>query len=64
MESGVDVLPTSLNGPLCGRVQNWDDHAVNHNVFEAMKFRSQVYDQAVWHPVGSDGGRQGQFIEQ
>jgi hypothetical protein len=47
VEAGVDVLTTSLNGPLCGRVQNWDDHAVNHNVFEAMKFRSPVYDQAV-----------------
>jgi hypothetical protein len=47
VEAGVDVLTTSLNGPLCGRVQNWDDHAVNHNVFEAMKFRSQAYDQAV-----------------
>jgi|SRR5579883_137067 len=47
VEAGVDVLTTSLSGPLCGRVQNWDDHAVNHNVFEAMKFRSQVYDQAV-----------------
>ena len=47
VEAGVDVLTTSLSGPLCGRVQNWDDHAVNHNVFEAMKFRSQAYDQAV-----------------
>ncbi len=47
IEAGVDVLTTSLSGPLCGRVNNWDDHAVNHNVFEAMKFRSQAYDQAV-----------------
>lgn len=47
IEAGVDVLTTSLNGPLCGRVQNWDDHAVNHNVFEAMKFRAAAYDQAV-----------------
>ena len=47
VEAGVDVLTTSLRGPLCGRVGNWDDHAVNHNVFEAMKFRSEVYDQAV-----------------
>ena len=47
VEAGVDVLTTSLSGPLCGRVHNWDDHAVNHNVFEAMKFRSQAYDQAV-----------------
>jgi hypothetical protein len=47
VEAGVDVLTTSLRGPLCGRVNNWDDHAVNHNVFEAMKFRAEVYDQAV-----------------
>ncbi|MFN0056476.1 MAG: DUF1501 domain-containing protein [Planctomycetales bacterium] len=47
IEAGVEVLTTSLNGPLCGRVQNWDDHAVNHNVFEGMKFRSAAYDQAV-----------------
>ena len=47
IEAGVDVLTTSLNGPLCGRVQNWDDHAVNHHVFDAMRFRANAYDQAV-----------------
>lgn len=47
VEAGVDVLTTSLSGPLCGRVNNWDDHAVNHNVFEAMRFRAEVYDRAV-----------------
>lgn len=47
VEAGVDVLTTSLSGALCGRVGNWDDHAVNHHVFDAMKFRSPVYDQAV-----------------
>jgi uncharacterized protein DUF1501 len=47
VEAGVDVLTTSLSGPLCGRVGNWDDHAVNHHVFDAMKFRSEAYDQAV-----------------
>jgi hypothetical protein len=47
VEAGVDVLTTSLNGRLCGRVNNWDDHAVNHNVFEAMRFRAEAYDQAV-----------------
>lgn len=47
IEAGVEVLSTSLHGPLCGRVQNWDDHAVNHNVFEAMRFRAGAYDQAV-----------------
>ncbi len=47
VESGVDVVTTSLSGPLCGRVGNWDDHAVNHHVFDALRFRSQAYDQAV-----------------
>lgn len=47
VEAGVDVLTTSLSGPLCGRVSNWDDHAVNHHVFDAMRFRSAAYDQAV-----------------
>ncbi|MCA9059872.1 MAG: DUF1501 domain-containing protein, partial [Planctomycetaceae bacterium] len=47
IEAGVDVLTTSLNGPLCGRVSNWDDHAVNHHVFDAMRFRAHAYDQAV-----------------
>jgi uncharacterized protein (DUF1501 family) len=47
VEAGVDVLTTSLQGPLCGRVQNWDDHAVNHHVFDALRFRAHTYDQAV-----------------
>lgn len=47
VEAGVDVLTTSLRGPLCGRVNNWDDHAVNHHVFDALRFRAQAYDQAV-----------------
>ena len=47
VEAGVDVVTTSLSGPLCGRVGNWDDHAVNHHVFDAMQFRAAVYDQAV-----------------
>lgn len=47
VESGVDIVTTSLRGPLCGRVNNWDDHAVNHHVFDALRFRSGAYDQAV-----------------
>ena len=43
----MDVLTTSLSGSLCGRVGNWDDHAVNHHVFDALKFRLPVFDQAV-----------------
>lgn len=47
VESGVEVITTSLSGPQCGRVQNWDDHAVNHHVFDALRFRAAAYDQAV-----------------
>ncbi len=47
VESGVDLVTTTFSGPLCGRVGNWDDHAVNHNVFEGMKYRTPVFDQAV-----------------
>ena len=47
VEAGVDIVTTSLRGPLCGRVNNWDDHAVNHHVFDALRFRADVYDQAV-----------------
>ena len=47
VEAGVEVLTTSLSGQLCGRVGNWDDHAVNHHVFDALRFRAGAYDQAV-----------------
>ncbi|MBI1321937.1 DUF1501 domain-containing protein [bacterium] len=47
VEAGVDLVTTSLDGPLCGRIGNWDDHAVNHHVFDAMKQRCLYFDQAV-----------------
>jgi hypothetical protein len=47
VEAGVELVTATLNGPLCGRVANWDDHAVNHHVFEAMKYRAPFFDQAV-----------------
>src|SRR5262245_6678980 len=47
VEAGVDLVSVALNGPLCGRVGNWDDHAVNHHVFEAMRYRAPFFDQAV-----------------
>lgn len=47
VESGVELVTTTLNGDLCGRVHNWDDHAVNHHVFDAMQRRAPYYDQAV-----------------
>jgi uncharacterized protein (DUF1501 family) len=47
VEAGVSIVTTSLHGPQCGRVHNWDDHAVNHHVFDALRFRAEAYDQAV-----------------
>jgi hypothetical protein len=47
VEAGVDIITSSLSGPQCGRVNNWDDHAVNHHVFDGMRFRAPAYDQAV-----------------
>jgi len=47
VEAGVDIITSSLSGPLCGRVQNWDDHAVNQHQFEALRFRMPNYDRAV-----------------
>src|SRR5439155_12896374 len=47
VEAGVEIITTTLDGPLCGRVANWDDHAVNHHVFEALKYRAPFFDQAV-----------------
>jgi hypothetical protein len=52
VEAGVDLVTTTLNGPLCGRVNNWDDHAVNHHVFDAMKSRAPYFDQAVSALIG------------
>ena len=47
VEAGVDLVSVALNGPLCGRVGNWDDHAVNHHVFDGMKYRCPFFDRAV-----------------
>lgn len=47
VEAGVEIVTTELDGPQCGRVRNWDDHAVNQHVFEALQFRTPPFDQAV-----------------
>lgn len=47
VEAGVEIITTQLDGPLCGRVNNWDDHAVNHHVFDALQYRMPYVDQAV-----------------
>ena len=54
VEAGVEIVTTTLDGPLCGRVANWDDHAVNHHVFDALKFRAP-YLRPGGH--GADRGR-------
>ncbi|MFO1064263.1 MAG: DUF1501 domain-containing protein [Pirellulales bacterium] len=47
VEAGVEIVTTEFDGPLCGRVANWDDHAVNHHVFDALAYRAPFFDQAV-----------------
>ncbi|MCC7422205.1 MAG: DUF1501 domain-containing protein [Planctomycetaceae bacterium] len=47
VEAGVEIVTTEFDGVPCGRVQNWDDHAVNQHIFDAMKFRLPTFDQAV-----------------
>ena len=47
VEHGVDLVTTTLAGPEAGPVQNWDDHAVNHHVFDIMKKRAANFDRAV-----------------
>jgi hypothetical protein len=47
VEFGVDLVTVTLQGPICGRTLSWDDHAVNHHVFDAMKSRAPIFDQAV-----------------
>jgi uncharacterized protein (DUF1501 family) len=47
VEAGAEIVTTEFDGPLCGRVANWDDHAVNHHVFDAISYRAPFFDQAV-----------------
>src|SRR3954468_21336582 len=47
VEAGVEIVTTTFDGPLCGRVANWDDHAVNHHVFDALRYRAPFFDRAV-----------------
>jgi hypothetical protein len=47
VEAGVEIITTEFDGVPCGRVQNWDDHAVNQHIFDAVKFRLPTFDQAV-----------------
>ncbi|MBY0232485.1 MAG: DUF1501 domain-containing protein, partial [Gemmataceae bacterium] len=47
VEAGVEIVTSTFDGPLCGRVANWDDHAVNHHIFDALKHRAPFFDAAV-----------------
>jgi hypothetical protein len=47
VEAGVDLVTVSLLGAEAGPVGNWDDHAVNHHVFDVMKKRAPIFDRAV-----------------
>lgn len=48
VESGVEIIHSNLDGPLCGTAgNNWDDHAVNAHVFDGLRYRAGAYDQAV-----------------
>jgi hypothetical protein len=47
VEAGVSIVTTTFDGPQCGRVGNWDDHAVNHHVFDGLSYRAPFFDQAV-----------------
>lgn len=47
VEAGVELIGVTLAGELCGRANNWDDHAVNQHVFDALKYRTPFMDQAI-----------------
>lgn len=47
VEAGVEIVTSQLSGPLCGRTHVWDDHAVDHHIFDVLRFRMGNYDQAV-----------------
>ena len=47
VEAGVEIITSELSGPLCGRTGVWDDHAVDHHIFDVLRFRMGTYDQAV-----------------
>lgn len=47
VEAGVDLVTVSLYGPECAGAANWDDHAVNAHIFDALKFRALNFDRCV-----------------
>lgn len=47
VEAGVSVVTCALYNVANGPGENWDDHAVNWHIFEAMNQRAPYYDQAL-----------------
>lgn len=47
VEAGVSVATVALYGIGDSPAHNWDDHAVNWHIFDAMKHRAPYYDQAL-----------------
>jgi hypothetical protein len=48
VEAGVDLVTVTLAGPEAGGAgANWDDHAVNANIFDALKVRCANVDRCV-----------------
>lgn len=52
VESGVSVVTAALYSVENSPSGNWDDHAVNWNIFDAMKQRAPYFDQAVSALIG------------
>ncbi|MEI6236085.1 MAG: DUF1501 domain-containing protein [Planctomycetota bacterium] len=48
VEAGVEIVHTNMDGAICGGAgNNWDDHAVNSHIFDALKYRAVAFDQSV-----------------
>ena len=48
VEAGVDLVTVTLCGPEAGGAgNNWDDHAVNCHIFDALKKRAENFDRCV-----------------
>jgi len=47
VEAGVSVVTVALYSAGNTPAHNWDDHAVNWHIFDAMKQRAPYYDQAL-----------------
>ena len=49
VESGVSFVTMQMQNvrEIAGKAGNWDDHGVNWNIFDEMRIRLPVYDQAI-----------------